>query len=76
MVTPEVVEEVRRGCVERLFTGQNEASWEEIATALHAVSEAADHSMWGVERENLANFCYGMPLEAKQVIEAMTGVQI
>ena len=79
MATPEEIEQVKQGCIARLFSGREDASWEEIGEALRFLEEIAAVDPWGVDRDNLANFCYGepeMPSGAERVIEEMTGFQI
>ncbi len=79
MATPEEIERVRQGCIARLFSGRDDASWEEIGEALRSLEGIAVVDPWGVDRDNLANFCYGepkMPHGAERIIEEMTGFQI
>lgn len=42
MATPEVVEQVRKACVARLFSGRDDASWEAIRQALQKLEGMAE----------------------------------
>ena len=79
MATPEMIKQVKQGCIARLFSGREDASWEEIGEALRFLEEVGERAFWITEMNNLANFCYGepkMPHGAERIIEEMTGFQI